>query len=321
MILQVGRRLASNFTKGRIHLAGDAIHTHSPKAGLGMNMSMQDGFNIGWKVALVAKGIARASVLATYELERKRTAQMLIDLDRRLQPLFVKEQEGDAAGSTASSNGNETLMDVIHLSIAFANGYVCHYGPSPLVHKGGESIAANLIPGERFPPARIRNQADGRAWWTTRIFASDGRFRIVLLAGDLRREDQKQRVATFSTHLASAGSVLRRYTPEGKKLDSLIEVITVHSAPVQEMDFFDFPEMLRLFDQERGWAYDKIWSDDECLWDRQSTGKAYGSWGVDRARGALVILRPDQHIGWVGNIEDVDGMTGYFEQILVPIRT
>ncbi|RLL96058.1 hypothetical protein CFD26_106069 [Aspergillus turcosus] len=318
-VYQVGRRLASNFTKGRIHLAGDAIHTHSPKAGLGMNMSMQDGFNIGWKVALVAKGIARASILATYELERKRTAQMLIDLDRRLQPLFVKAQEGDSAESAAPSNGKETLVDVIQLSIAFSNGYVCHYGPSSLVHKGGEDIAANLIPGERFPPAKIRNQADGRAWWTTRLFTGDGRFRIVLLAGDLRREDQRQRVVTFSAHLASAGSVLQRYRSEGEKLDSLIEVITIHSAPVREMDFFDFPEMLRLFDQERGWAYDRIWSDDECLWDRQSTGKAYGSWGVDRIRGALVILRPDQHIGWVGNIEDVDGMTGYFEQILVPI--
>jgi phenol 2-monooxygenase len=76
--------------------------------------------------------------------------------------------------------------------------------------------------------------------------------------------------------------------------------------------------MLRLFDQERGWAYDKIWSDDDCFWDRQCTGKGYESWGVDRVRGALVILRPDQHIGWVGNIEDVDEMTGYFEQIFQP---
>ncbi|KAG2009199.1 hypothetical protein GB937_007976 [Aspergillus fischeri] len=317
-VYQVGRRLASNFTKGRIHLAGDAIHTHSPKAGLGMNMSMQDGFNIGWKVALVAKGIARPSILATYELERKRTAQMLIDLDRRLQPLFVKEQQGDAAESTAPSNGKETLMDLIQLSIAFANGYVCYYGPSSLVHKGGEDIAANLIPGERFPPAKIRNQADGQAWWTTRLFKSDGRFRIVLLAGDLRHKHQRQRVEAFSTHLASAESVLQRYRSEGEKLDSLIEVITIHSAPVREMDFPDFPEMLRLFDEERGWAYDKIWSDDDCFWDRQCTGKGYESWGVDRVRGALVILRPDQHIGWVGNIEDIDEMTCYFEQIFQP---
>ncbi|PKX93992.1 putative phenol 2-monooxygenase [Aspergillus novofumigatus IBT 16806] len=317
-VYQVGRRLASSFTKGRIHLAGDAIHTHSPKAGLGMNVSMQDGFNIGWKVALVAKGVARPSILATYELERKRTAQMLIDLDRRLQPLFVKEQQGDAAESTAPSNGKETLMDLIQLSIAFANGYVCYYGPSSLVYKGGEDIAAHLIPGERFPPAKIRNQADSQAWWTTRLFKSDGSFRIMLLAGDLRHKDQRQRVEAFSTHLASAELVLQRYTPEGEKLDSLIEVITIHSAPVREMDFSDFPEMLRLFDPERGWAYDKIWSDDDCFWDRQCTGKGYESWGVDRVRGALVILRPDQHIGWVGNIENVDEMTGYFEQVFQP---
>lgn len=50
----IGQRLADNFSKdNRIFLTGDACHTHSPKAGQGMNVSLQDGFNIGWKLAAV----------------------------------------------------------------------------------------------------------------------------------------------------------------------------------------------------------------------------------------------------------------------------
>jgi phenol 2-monooxygenase len=53
----IGQRLADHFSKdNRIFLTGDACHTHSPKAGQGMNVSLQDGYNIGWKLATVLKG-------------------------------------------------------------------------------------------------------------------------------------------------------------------------------------------------------------------------------------------------------------------------
>tara|TARA_R110002060_G_scaffold54401_2_gene65032 strand:+ start:230 stop:463 length:234 start_codon:yes stop_codon:yes gene_type:complete len=53
----IGQRLADHFSKdNRIFLTGDACHTHSPKAGQGMNVSLQDGFNIGWKLAAVLQG-------------------------------------------------------------------------------------------------------------------------------------------------------------------------------------------------------------------------------------------------------------------------
>lgn len=53
----IGQRLADHFSKdNRVFLTGDACHTHSPKAGQGMNVSLQDGFNIGWKLAAVLQG-------------------------------------------------------------------------------------------------------------------------------------------------------------------------------------------------------------------------------------------------------------------------
>src|SRR4051794_24334208 len=73
---QVGSRLP------RVFIAGDACHTHSAKAGQGMNVSMQDTFNLGWKLISVLEGRAKPELLRTYTLERHAIAQGLIDLTR-----------------------------------------------------------------------------------------------------------------------------------------------------------------------------------------------------------------------------------------------
>src|SRR3569623_1052583 len=58
------------YRKGRVLRAGDAAHIHYPAGGKGLNMGMQDAVNLGWKLALVAKGHAPESLLDTYEAER-----------------------------------------------------------------------------------------------------------------------------------------------------------------------------------------------------------------------------------------------------------
>src|SRR5206468_12682599 len=72
----------------RVFIAGDACHTHSPKAGQGMNVSMQDGFNLGWKLAAVLRDRAAPELLRTYSDERRAVAQELIDFDRELAAMF-----------------------------------------------------------------------------------------------------------------------------------------------------------------------------------------------------------------------------------------
>lgn len=99
---QIGQRVGTQFSSHeRIFLAGDAVHTHSPKAGQGMNVSMQDTYNLGWKVANVVKGLADRLILRTYQSERRRIAQDLIDFDHRFSRLFsgrpakdVMDEEG-----------------------------------------------------------------------------------------------------------------------------------------------------------------------------------------------------------------------------------
>ena len=91
-VYEVGQRLADRFDdvpadqvkhrQPRVFICGDACHTHSAKAGQGMNVSMQDAFNIGWKLAAVLEGRASPDLLRTYSVERQAVAKVLIDFDK-----------------------------------------------------------------------------------------------------------------------------------------------------------------------------------------------------------------------------------------------
>lgn len=81
----------------------DAVHTHSPKAGQGMNVSMQDTYNLGWKLGLVCKGVLRRDVLSTYELERKQIADQLIAFDHKFSRLFSGRPAKDILDETGVS--------------------------------------------------------------------------------------------------------------------------------------------------------------------------------------------------------------------------
>ncbi|KAG2118464.1 FAD binding domain-containing protein [Suillus clintonianus] len=63
-------RMVNKFSEGRVFVAGDAAHVHPPTGGQGLNSGVQDAFNLGWKLALVEKGLADKSLLETYSAER-----------------------------------------------------------------------------------------------------------------------------------------------------------------------------------------------------------------------------------------------------------
>jgi FAD binding domain len=73
-------RLVPRYRVGRVFLAGDAAHTHSPAGGLGMNTGMQDAANLGWKLGAVIAGRAPAGLLDTYHAERHPAAQRTLNI-------------------------------------------------------------------------------------------------------------------------------------------------------------------------------------------------------------------------------------------------
>lgn len=90
---QIQRRHAAQFRQGRIFLAGDAAHVHSPFGGQGMNTSIQDALNLGWKLALVEKGDASEKLLDTFEEERLPIAKKVLKETTRMTRLLTFSQK------------------------------------------------------------------------------------------------------------------------------------------------------------------------------------------------------------------------------------
>ncbi len=84
----INSRIASRYQVGRVILLGDAAHVHAPIGGPGLNLSLQDAVNLGWKLAAVSHGRVAPALLDTYETERRPAAERLIMQSRSQLALF-----------------------------------------------------------------------------------------------------------------------------------------------------------------------------------------------------------------------------------------
>lgn len=91
-VYNMNARLADRYAQGRVYLAGDAAHIHPPTGGQGLNTSVQDSYNLGWKLAAVLGG-APSSLLATYEAERRPVAAEVLGLSTKLLDAFRQRGE------------------------------------------------------------------------------------------------------------------------------------------------------------------------------------------------------------------------------------
>ena len=181
-----------------------------------------------------------------------------------------------------------------------------------------QDLATNVKVGMRMPSFKVLNQADARPIHFQELLKSNGRWRLVLFAGNVAAGSSQQmaRITKLGELLSGPKSFLKRFTPRGKSYDSVIEVLTVHSAPRQQTTIFDFPEVLRPYNEVDGWDYWKIFVDD--LSYHEGHGHAYENYGVDPERGCAVILRPDQYVSWVGELDDFDAMDKFFSGFMIP---
>ena len=193
---KVGQRVADRFTQSnRVFLTGDACHTHSPKAGQGMNVSLQDGYNIGWKLASFLKGQTQIDILSTYVTERQKVAEDLIEWDKN----WVKSiaSKGKEQGGVLDADNTIDFSEIWVKASAFTAGLTIKYDDSPLIRAKGslQSRAKNLKVGMRFPSSRVIRFCDALEMQFLKAFPSDGRWRIVVFAGDVRQIAASRRLS------------------------------------------------------------------------------------------------------------------------------
>jgi len=310
----IGQRVIDKFSKDdRIFLAGDACHTHSPKAGQGMNTSCMDTYNLCSKLGLVLLGRAKPEILAIYSSERQPFAQALIDFDHKFSRLFSGRPAKDLADElgvsmdefkTAFEKGNE-----------FASGTAIDYPASALIGKEGkiaskQELAKNCKVGTRFKSFRVVRASEGFPIEIGDLLISDLRFRILVFAGKASNAEQMKRLRSLAEYLDGETSVLSRYTPAGDKRDSLIEVLTVHSETRDDIEMAEFPSAFF-----PPYDYDKLYADCESY--HQGHGRVYDNLGIDAERGALIVVRPDGYTALVCDLEDTAMLDAYFDGVLV----
>lgn len=195
---QIGQRVASHFCDPhtRAFLAGDAAHTHSPKAAQGMNTSMHDSWNLAWKLNLAVRGLAKPMLLETYEEERRKTALDLVNFDY--------EHANQIAGGDA-----QALSENFKTNIRFLSGIGVEYAESPLnVMEPQPTVMGDVRPGCLLPPAKVTRYIDANPVDIQLDIPMLGQFRIYILMWDVHASNPF--LETFCRAIAAPNSFISK---------------------------------------------------------------------------------------------------------------
>ena len=318
-VYEIGQRLTDRFDDvepdqwparlPHVFIAGDACHTHSPKAGQGMNVSMQDGFNLGWKLAAVLQGRSPASLLHTYSAERQAVAQELISFDREWAAML--------SGGAASDPGAVQRYFVQHGR--YTAGTATRYKPALLTGTAThQPLAGGFVIGTRFHSAPVVRIGDGKQMQLGETLAADGRWRLIAFAGQGDIGAPGLPIATLCRFLSeSPESPLNCYKPRGRDVhadvDAVFDVRAVFQQSHHQLALTDLPELLFPPKGRYGLRdYEKAF----CA-QADAAQDIYGLRGINREQGCLVVVRPDQYIAQVLPISDTAALTDFFARFML----
>lgn len=321
-IYEVGQRVADRFDDRPLNnaenliprgfVAGDACHTHSPKGGWGLNTSLPDTFNLGWKLAAVLQGKSHPKLLQTYSPERRKVAQQLIEADKQLSKLV-------ATSPTAKQGEQQIKTDITDIEkfMARQNGFVAgtaiEYYPSYIcTGQENQTLATGFNIGQRFHSAEAIRVSDGRCQHLGHLNKADGRWRLFIFGSHQNPTDSTSDSAQLIHFLAkSESSPVIKYTPEGADIDSVIDVYGVFQQ--QDLAIEEIPGFLWPAKGKYGLNdYEKVFHADQ-------DNDIYALRGIDRSQGCMVIVRPDQHIANILPLNAQTELSAFFEEfMLVP---
>jgi phenol 2-monooxygenase len=319
-VYEIGQRLTDKFDDvpeeeiatrlPSVFIAGDACHTHSPKAGQGMNVSMQDAFNLGWKLASVLRKRCRSSLLHTYSAERRAIAKELIDFDREWAALLASTH-GEGSGTDPAKTQSYFVR-----SGHYTAGTATHYAPSILT---GESVYQHLadgfVVGKRFHSAPVIRLADAKPVHLGHVLRADGRFRILAFAEAGNPAASSSAIRQLCEFLAEGQeSPIRKYRRRDEDIDAVIDVRAVFQQAHRELAIEAMPSLLLPRKGRYGLHdYEKMF----CA-DVKSTNDIFAMRGIDREAGCMVVVRPDQYVAHVLPLDGYKQLASFFDGFMLP---
>jgi 2-polyprenyl-6-methoxyphenol hydroxylase-like FAD-dependent oxidoreductase len=279
---RIHERKVAEYRRGRAFLAGDAAHIYSPAGGQGMNTGMQDTWNLAWKLALVHKGRARPSLLDSYSIERSTVGEMVLRNAAQLTRVALLRNP------IAQFVRNSIVGLVGHLP-AFRHTFIrnltemsIHYPKSPLNGEFGvfRWAPGSILPGDRFPEARLRDPGTGRE---QRL--------LLLLRGPQHNLLLVPAVADASV-LTSLKEICRRVEETYPNLIRVHLIVSGGSLPQGVAEF------------------GSVWLDPA-----RSVQKA-----LRATKTALALVRPDGYLGYRCQPAEWDNLSEYLDRYLIAGR-
>ncbi|KAI0914586.1 FAD binding domain-containing protein [Ustulina deusta] len=332
-VYPIGQGISDRYTLDhRVFLGGDACHTHSPKAGQGMNTAFLDAQNLAWKIHVVEAGFAERALLTTYETERKEVAENLLSFDNKYAKLFSQRPPAATEVQAASrhTNGHSEDNEFIKTfkeACEFTSGYGVAYGPNALNWSPNHQAQSRLIhpEGTKLRTGRLMANAD-----VTRVVDANivhleqeipwnGSFRLYIFAGRPSATSTALKDLAFQLGRKQSffGSYLRtdidtvshheRYNPHSL----FFTICTIFAATRNEIEISrDLPGLLSRY-------RDLVYTDDR--WDSRvptARAAAHAKMGVDEEKGGVVVVRPDGYVGIVTSLVEgsgtIDALNAYF---------
>jgi phenol 2-monooxygenase len=294
----------------RVFTAGDACHTHSPKAGQGMNVSMQDTFNLGWKLVHVLQGRADASLLRSYSKERLTEAKRLVETDHKWARIM------SAPTTQAEREGREEprIIRQFKENLPFTGGIAVKYDPSFLFAAGTwQALATGQEIGRRFHSAPVVRVADAMQMQLGHVAEADARWRIYAFAGKADSSTPGSAIHKLADWLeANPDSPVVRHTRQGEDIDAVIDFRAVFQQTFDQLAYEHMPSLLKPRTGKLGLQdHEKVF----CV-DHKGLGDIYDMRGINREQGCMIVVRPDQYVAHVLPLNAYQELAAFFAGIL-----
>lgn len=324
-VYEIGQRLCDSFAnvspedadsgQPNVFIVGDACHTHSPKAGQGMNVSIHDSFNLGWKLASVIRGHSSPKILHTYAAERRAIAEELLAFDRELATMFSVQEE-----STPAENGNGLEATKLQQYMVKHDGYVSgtltNYPPSRIVAEPThQALSRGFEVGKRFHSSPVVRLSDARPIHLGHVLEADGRWRIIAFSNPEEPTGRSSAIWKLADFLENAAeSPVRKYTPTVSDIDAVIELLVVFQQGYRDLNIQDLPAFLSPSKGVYGLRdYGKLFCPD------LDKGKdIFEERGIERGDGCIVIVRPDQHVANILPLGGFNRLASFFDGFMIP---
>jgi 2-polyprenyl-6-methoxyphenol hydroxylase-like FAD-dependent oxidoreductase len=336
-VYPIGQGIAEKYTLNeRVFIGGDSCHTHSPKAGQGMNTAFLDAVNLAWKIHYIEAGFAKRSILNTYESERKLIAENLLNFDAKYAKLFSTRlpsagEVGAAATTECDKNPAEEneFIKTFKASCEFTSGYGVAYNENTFNWGTSHSARSPLFlatdkgtklrTGRILIPATVTRVVDANVVHLEQEIPFNGSYRVYVFAGT--PSITKHALIDFEKGLAKKSSFYSSF------LRSDIETVSYHERHNPHSHFFT---LCTIFNSPRAKIEiseavpptlarykDHVYADDVVDWRvPDAKAAAHAKMGLDEEKGGVVVVRPDGYVGCVVQLVEgsgtVDALNEYF---------